>query len=833
MAAFTSTQTGNFSSAATWGGGGAPSADGDTFTVANGHTVTIDTGITNPTNGFGDSTVQSGGVLQSQASQSTTLRMDGLLTISGGGTLHLRAGATIEVTGTSGENHGIQCNGLSNVVIEGSDGMPCTTLAAGTYNEGTTSFTFTSAANFAAGEWFCIFNNTTDYVGEDQYQSPPQRYEDEGFWVHEISGNTVYFRRYVSPLEVTVTEVIGGAVATIANSKRLRVNDKVIFGTGANRNIKTVSSIDYVSNQVTFDSSITGTVEGETLYLTGTEKPHTAGDKVRKVSTVTTAAASNGSTQIVLANAADFAIGDDIWIERRGEADGNTDHLGFWSNNYQNLVHTVSNVSSNTITVNAAINYTVVEGALVTRLSRDVTFKCTTPDTDHAHFYLVYDTTWNTKLIMKDVYFKDWGNDTSGTVQGVVLRGYCSTDSLPVTLTETVPSYQRGCWLEGIIVNNYPDSTHQRDYGPLWFYDLRTVNARCLMTVHGDDGISTWYEPSINLFNSIATGNDNFGIRLEGLGYESEAAYLYSSRNSYAYRIYNLYDQGGGVHNIIGDAASYAISCVHSGPPLLVRNSQFTACQRGFYTDSGRNESSVGLNKCTVKPLSGYVSVDAGTGTRQITTQTGHDIAFGGPGALLKSIEHNWEIDQVRVYGYHLEGYWDLEERAWRLFRRNDSSGNATFGETIYVPQGTSFKAKATVKMATGFSGTRPYLYVYGKNFDKRSGGANGNFSSGSFWAGYRQTSQFTSAADSDYETIELTVPAQSYNTAFGIAVVSTSSNATEGYWVKEIKVLLDTPYINPAMNAARYTAVPSNGGIAVTVGTSFDNKTRLGGRLS
>lgn len=832
MAAFTSTQTGNFSAAATWGGGGAPSADGDTFTVANGHTVTIDTGITNPTNGFGDSVVQNGGILQSQASQSTTLRMDGLLRINAGGTLHLRAGATIEVTGTSSENHGIQADANSFTILEGSDGMPCTTLATGNYNEGTTSFTFTSAANFAAGEWFCIFNNTTDYTGTDQYQSPPQRYEDEGFWVHEVSSNTVYFRRFVSPRDVNISSV-AGSTAIVTNSKRLRIDDQVIFGTGSNRNIKTVTAIDYTTDTVTFNSAISGTVTDERIYLTGTEKPHTQGDKVRKVATVTSAAASLSATQITLANATDFAVGDEIWIERRSEADGTTDVNGYWSSNYRRLVHTISAVSSNTVTVNSQIPYTTVSGALVTRLSRDVTFKCTTPATDHAHFYKVYDTTWSSKLIVKDVYFKDWGNDSSGTVQGVVVRGYSTTDNLPVTLTETVPSLSRGCWVEGMVANNYPDSTHQRDYGPIWFYDQRTVNAKCCVAVHGDDGISTYYEPSILLYNCITTGNDNFGMRFEGIQHESEMAYNYSSRNQYGYRVYNPYDIGAGVHNLIADSCVYALSPVHSGTQMLVRNSEFKS-HRGPYADGGRQELAGATNKVTFRNFSGYKSVDAGTGTRQISSVWGHGYSYGGPGGTFRSVEHNWDIDQIRLFGYHTESYWDETEGAWRIFRRDDSSGEATFGEIVYVPQGTSFKLKASAKMAPSFSGTRPKVFAVAKNFDRRSGGANGSFSSSSWWAGYRQiSSSFTSASDSDFETIEITVPAQKYNTSFGVGVVSDSSNATEGYWVKDIKVLLDTPYKNPAFNGVNYTTMPRQNGIIVTVGTSFDAKTRLGGRLS
>ena len=42
MTAYTSSQSGNFSSASTWGGSGFPDTNSDTWTVANGHTVTYD-----------------------------------------------------------------------------------------------------------------------------------------------------------------------------------------------------------------------------------------------------------------------------------------------------------------------------------------------------------------------------------------------------------------------------------------------------------------------------------------------------------------------------------------------------------------------------------------------------------------------------------------------------------------------------------------------------------------------------------------------------------------------------------------------------------------------
>jgi hypothetical protein len=56
MAAYSSTQSGNFNNSATWGGAGWPNANTDTFTVNAGHTVTYN--LTTPLNeGLGSSVV--------------------------------------------------------------------------------------------------------------------------------------------------------------------------------------------------------------------------------------------------------------------------------------------------------------------------------------------------------------------------------------------------------------------------------------------------------------------------------------------------------------------------------------------------------------------------------------------------------------------------------------------------------------------------------------------------------------------------------------------------------------------------------------------------------
>lgn len=81
MAAYTSTQSGNFNAAATWGGGGWPSVAGDTYTVTAGHTVTVThdgSGVS-----LGASTVN--GTLQFATNANTALQHSGTITINNGG----------------------------------------------------------------------------------------------------------------------------------------------------------------------------------------------------------------------------------------------------------------------------------------------------------------------------------------------------------------------------------------------------------------------------------------------------------------------------------------------------------------------------------------------------------------------------------------------------------------------------------------------------------------------------------------------------------------------------------------------------------------------------
>lgn len=830
MATFTSSQSGNFSSAATWGGTGVP-GDGDRFDVSAAHTVTIDTGITVPTNGYADSYVY--GILQSQSSANTTLRMNGRLYIKAGGTLHLRDGATIEVKGSSAEQHGIwqENEDGASVIMEGSDGMPSTVTIIAT-SVGDASLAVSNAGSFAIGEWISIFqHNWTDTSTDDLKH---EAFLDEGFWIHDIDTNTIYVRHFVGPEDVTLTGHLGTTL-TVSNAKKFRKNQKIIFGTGANRNVKTISSIDYTNNILVVDSSVSESsywaTVGETIYVTGAEKEHVSGSKVRKMTTVTTTSSANTSNQITVADATLFTAGDDIWIERRSEADGNTDYAGWWSSgNFLSTKHTISSVAGNTITLDSAIGYTAVNGALVTRMSRNITVKCLTPQVDHGFFYSeIYTANTNKQLILKDVYFKNWGNDDSNIYTGVVIRGHHSTNNPAVTLTETLPSTEGYPWLEGIVVHIYPDGTHQQDWGPIWLYDARRTVLHNCMAINGDDGISLYYEPYIGAYNCITSCQDDFGMRLEGVHFGG-CSYLYSSRNYRGMRI-NDTDDNLGFHHVIIDSNqnSLQLSGDCSGKGTM-RNWKMTGSRFGELNSPGAEQRFI---YSTHRTLSGFPRPEDGNGTPQdgqYRRQNFYRSALP-PTAI---IENDFEYDSVKLFGKHWEALWDNSENAWRFFRRFDSSDNPGMLERVYVPAQTTVRISAKVKYAPTFNGSYPYLGV----FDELNGGwDNGiSFSAGAgsaALAGYRATTQYTIAAATDYEEKQLTIPAVDWPRTLGCGVFSNNLNAAVGFWIKDLRIYLDVPYPNPAFNIMNNSTSVKNNGLIADIRTSFDQqKTRLGGRI-
>lgn len=426
MAAYTSTQSGNFNDSATWGGAGWPNLDADTFTVAAGHTVTYN--LTTALHlGLGSSVVNSGGTFIMD--NNTVIRFNGTSTyhfaISGNfikkpGAKTLLKGTTAAekiydirplsfvpttATGTSGQNTITVASNVSQIIVNnkvsgtgiaagayvtgisgnvltlsknntgavsgnltvgnyveiiGSEGMPITTVSTAiTTTEHQQGFiNAANASQFVVGDWIAVYTrNHTDALTTRN---------DEGFIIHDISTNTIYIREFVGPT-TTISSASTNTI-TVANAKIFRTWQKLIFGTGANRNIHSISSIDYTTNVITLTSNVVGTVTGLSVYTTGPLQLKSVGDKIRKVATTVSTQAVSTATQIVLSSAAGFNVGDEVIIDAlwNTSATSYTDEFPEKRN--------ITAINGNTITLNQSLGYIAFVGAFVTRITRDIKF---------------------------------------------------------------------------------------------------------------------------------------------------------------------------------------------------------------------------------------------------------------------------------------------------------------------------------------------------------------------------------------------------------------------------------------------------------------------------
>ena len=822
MATYTSSQTGNFSATATWGGSGPP-ADGDDFSITSGHTVTIDSGISQPTNGYHDSYIY--GVLKNDTSANTELRMNGRLYIKGNGLLHINDnnGACtfdMKIKGTSGNAHGLwhENEDGASLILEGADGMPSTTLASAPA-ENATSLSFTDASDFAAGEWFAVFDNTTAQANGTNNATSMR---DEGFVVHDISSNTVYFRHFVGPDDVTVSSYSGSNLV-VSNAKKFRKGQYVIVGTGSNRTAGKITGINYTSNEITLSASITGNPTGATVYLTGTEKPHASGDKVRKVATVTTTASGTGTT-ITVADATKFAAGDTVWIASPWES------AVAYYNSYSSYLHTVSSVSGNNITLSSAPSYSVLNGVYVTRVSRNITIGGATTN-DHVFYYSEsYTSNYNRINIMKDVHFKDIGNTSNNNYGGWALRGYFNSKSSlkSVTMTQTVPANDQAPWTEGVTAT----FLRQRDHNGLWQWGARYSKLRCCFVHNAYNGIHPYWHDGNGIYNCIAARNSNLVIRSDGQRNNNEIAYNYVNRTYYGLRVSTgNYEAGFGVHHNILDAFSHYASHIGTGTGYGVDGlycNDFRGAVYGHYTEGGANH----LYSRTQEAQWGQVVV-SGVGIHGGTQQAGsayqgaRERGTKGYNNVSTHLEWDFEVDLVAQYAYNTRRIWDISEQAWAVRKRNSTNGY--FGTFVYLPAGAILRVSIDVKVDAAPASEYPRLRLQsnlGQQADNRlSNAVDGNtrFSSD------RISAAATSASIGAYETLEATYAARDYACTVNVHWGQNPSADVAGFYHKDPIIRIDTPYEQymwVANSSQDVNFVPD-------IRNSFtQQKKRLGGRI-
>jgi hypothetical protein len=794
MASYTSTQSGNFTDSSTWGGGGYPSANGDTFSITAGHTVTYNTNSPVST-GFGDSNIY--GTL-THASGATHIRMNGRLYIQTDGLYQMNPSSTHSIKGTQGDQHGIwqENKDGASFIAEGSAPMVETTLSAAV-DVYAGSYSFTSASSFKAGEWCAVYRDQPTSYATDN---------DEGFIIHEINGDIVYFREFVGPsatIESSRTNQI-----KVDNAKVFRVNQRLIFGTGTNRNVANkITNINYNSNIITLESSINGTVNGLTVYTTGVHRPHASGDRVRKIATIPSADASSGATQITLIDATNFDIGDKFIIEHSWSA----------STTYSsNVEHTISGKSGNTLTFSPALPAAVNTTNFCAITSRDCLVKSDSTS-DYGFYYSEnYTSNWNKRLWLKNVEFDRVGNSGSSLYRGIVVRGYHST-----------PWRANGGVIEGCVVKcqNYRGSRS----GLWWYSNGHYRLCRNNVVFHTESGIANYYCNSPHDYNNFCVNSTYSGFRGEGYYHVYwEVAYNRTSgSDDYGLMLYPAYENGGGFHhNHANRCNKYPFLSRSYGTASFYQN-EFYDHQYAPVTSSSNPLLTFVYNKLSArdsepnslegigKPIgSGYSTFDR----------------CGGWMEFQQWNEHNYEIDNTAQWTYHIARIWDKNEKAWRVYRRDDSSGNAGFTTFVLLQPGETLYLKSTIKLVSGYSGNNPTLAIYPQNWSySRPSGIFGSSFTGSNIALNSTTttpSWSTTAYTSHTLSLENTVGVSQY---VMVGVLSSNSNMSEGWYQKP-----DIITVSRARGAKNrefiktsdWTNIPTQG---INANTRI---TRLGGRI-
>ena len=823
MATRTSTQSGNFNSTATWGGAAVP-VDGDQFIISAGHTVTL-SDDRRPTTGYGDSTVFGKMIITGTGK----LRMNGTLYIdmtasatkhfvegdsASGAYFQMQNASILEIRGDNAAVHRLQINAEPWITceIDGDTPNSKTTFSSAVFPTNT-SIPATSSTGFAAGDWISMHIEAEDVDDWEMVGSLT-----EGAIIHAISGNTIYPRHFVSP--TAIIQAASGTSLTVDEASVFRVGYKIIFGTGSNLNIKTISAID--GNTITIDSSITGTVVGETIYQTGIEKYHAAGHTIQKVATPITADASSGQAIINVASTAGMTNGTRIWIESNSISDTAYD--------YQH-VYTISSISGNQITLTTNLVNAREEGAWVAIYDRATQVKSVDVGNSNERPFVWsarYVTNYNKRLRFRNVLFEGLGTNTSSTYYGgVCISGYHSYENNSFGYYSSMEGCVYSCnyrsTYAGVTLrdvhqfafrNNLLDFTERG----LWFWSsmnnsivTNNISSRATYTTYTFD---TFYEPRAEFSYNLATRSDDYGLimnnRRDALAIVRQN-YFTNNRNRPFYIYYN--GNNHLVEKCVFNRYRYWPFHGHMGGDVIYLN-----CKLSNDWDS--------TGSSTV--ISGvYIQDDD-------YPRPGRD---GGDAGRSVAINYDFKKDVTVDWGQYCLRTWDKSELAW--FIQRSLSTNAWAGKTfgVYVPAGSTVYLGASIKLTDGFSGNLPYFRAY-KAVDFNYGafgsdGVNATENSttvaDSYPIGFYEQTQFSASAIGAYEQKTLTVQPQNHDYYLAFAVFSDNSNAgngSEGWWEREIKVTLSE--VSTSKRSKILGRFKFNTGDSLTTG-----KTRLGGRLA
>jgi len=837
MALLTSAQSGNWTSSSTWGG--STPSDGDTFTITAGHLVTVDSDE-RPTNGYGDITchgklfIASGGRLKMngritvRASGKTSYFTEGVST--SGGMFEMEDDTILEIAGDNAAQHGIwvETEKWTSIQCQGSSKNHRTTLS-GEHDYNSSYLSVSNASNFAAGDWITVFRRDVDY----------RVCTDEGFFIHDVDtdNNRIYFKQFVTP-EATISAVNGSTI-TVDNAKVFRVGYKLVFGTGFNRNVRTVTAIDKNKNIITLDSAPSGTVTGLVAYQTGNEKIHLDGSIVKRMATTVTTAitSADSTTELVVGDASDISVGDEIIVDVNNDTDTNWDY---------DTKYTVTSKSGNTLTLNDQLRYTHKVGSIVTIVTRDCVIRAADTSSDTRVFIYIERWTDSTNGIVRrvrfqDVHFKGLGVNTSSTYyNGFMIGGRTSflqedssadgrdyesrVDSCVYDSPNNVRSYSAFATRDTyylVFRNNVSYDNERGWWGYGGNYDMRFTNF--YSTRHEYTGWHTdgWYNVYPRLEYIYITRVDDYAMILNHLREVMHVRHIKLLNNEQR-GFYNFYRMGDNVvvERLEQDGYRYPPLVGASGGRMVFLDSKI---QPNRWDGSAADGSGTVFSNYILAPN---------------TDDRAQYMRNGGKLAFAEFINWSFEEGTLAQMGGTGIRVWNNDEQYWDVQAASDTNGG--FFESAYIPANTKVRVSCEVQCTSDFGGTRPYLvavpnrsgYRMGRYINSGSDSTvlNSTQTSSSLAGdlGFREQSQYSAACLGAFEEGQLTIQPQPKDYILVAGVYHSSTNIREeGYKMKDIKILLEQ---NTNMPITSFYAQHTN---PVKVRSSFTpSKKRISGRI-
>lgn len=840
MAALSSSQSGNFNSASTWGGT-APS-DGDTFTINRGHKITVNSDL-RPTNGYGDVVVYG----NLHFATNGKLRMNGRITVRGNDSYAYNTGTQfeegnstnsggllsssgtnmlLEVRGNNTDQHGIWIENerFASLKLE-ADAKRTKTSTTTVVSAGDSYLTVSNDLGFGVGDWIAIYRDDNQ---DNRVKG------DEGFWIHDVdfANNRIYIRQYVSP--TAVIQSVNATKVVVDNAKVFRKGYKLICGVSTSRRVGTITDIDYSANELTMDVSYTSSQVGLTMYQTGAEKPHVSGDAVEKICTTLTneVSTADSTNQITVGSANDILVGDTIVIDVNNDVRG-------WDFDSQ---YVVTAKNGNVLTLDDQVRHIHFAGSLVQVLDRNMVIKGVDTDSNTRPFLYVeywtdYSNAHTRHIMIKDVRFTNWGGNTASTYyRGIMIAGY-NSEYQDNNSTDNRYAFQSR--IQGLVVDN---CNYKTDYtGLSTRHPHGLVVRNCVSYYNGNHLYWNWSsQHNLKWYN-------NYSTRSSYTTFYNDA--MYEPYNEWAYNYYTRSDDYGMLfhQNRESNSVRHHICINHEQRffyTYYAGNGSFF--ERMYFDGNAANVPYNGIAGGELKWLDCYFGNRA---TKSIFTDepgkiwANDYVIYGGDDSRAKwdrttgksmyqiSYEHNFIYDTVaEAWGCHWRYKDSNNRKAW--FMVGADSSYPFFADQVYVPANTTVRLSCKLKTPTSGSFSMPFMFArphYGGYSQGRwetdyTGQTSTVNSDEANSAGWQEISYWTSASQGDYEERQITIQPQSrsYFLVYGVACASTN-NRQEIFYMEDPEVIFDSSSaIKPKDNG---------NGKGISVRSSFTKtKKRIGG---